>query len=69
MVVIISTKIRSFLLEHNLWTRQIDQGQSVDVIELDFARAFDKVPLKRLAKIATCWYKRKTFMFDRFLNE
>ena len=32
----------------NYITEQLDQGQPVDVIYLDFAKAFDKVPHKRL---------------------
>ena len=28
----------------NDWTRMLDSGQSVDVIYLDFLKAFDKVP-------------------------
>ena len=32
------------------WTREMDQGNDVDVIYLDFAKAFDSVPHKRLLK-------------------
>ena len=32
------------------WTKEMDQGNSVDVIYLDFAKAFDSVPHKRLLK-------------------
>jgi len=32
----------------NDWTRMLDSGQSVDVIYLDFMKAFDKVPHRRL---------------------
>ena len=35
-------------LEH--WTREMDRGKDVDVIYLDFAKAFDSVPHKRLLK-------------------
>ncbi len=31
------------------WTRMADEGKSVDIIYLDFAKAFDSVPHKRLA--------------------
>ena len=30
------------------WTEDVDQGDSVDAILLDFQKAFDKVPKKRL---------------------
>ena len=30
------------------WTEDVNQGDSVDVILLDFQKAFDKVPKKRL---------------------
>ena len=32
------------------WTRELDQGNDVDVIYLDFAKAFDSVPHRRLLK-------------------
>ena len=34
---------------------RIDEGKPVDVIYLDFAKAFDKVPHKRLAKKLQGW--------------
>jgi hypothetical protein len=34
-------------------TKAADRGKAVDVVYLDFAKAFDKVPIKRLtAKLA-----------------
>ena len=33
----------------------VDEGKPVDVIYLDFAKAFDKVPHKRLAKKLQAW--------------
>ena len=37
------------LLEYlNLLTRLVDEGHSVDVLYLDFSKAFDKVPHARL---------------------
>ena len=30
------------------WTEDVDQGDSADVILLDFQKAFDKAPKKRL---------------------
>ena len=35
----------------------IDNGEDVDVVYLDFCKAFDKVPHKRLLKIAWLWNK------------
>ncbi len=35
-------------LDH--WTKLLDEGDSVDVIYLDFAKAFDKVPHKKLIR-------------------
>ena len=32
-----------------------DKGDSLDNIYLDFSKAFDKVPLKRLTKILECY--------------
>ena len=32
-------------------TREVDQGNPVDIIYLDYAKAFDKVPHKRLIKV------------------
>ena len=34
------------IIEH--WTRCIDNGQNIDVVYLDFQKAFDKVPHNRL---------------------
>lgn len=46
-------------------TAAIDQGYEVDVIYLDFCKAFDKVPHKRLlAKIDRLWNKRKCITMD-----
>ena len=30
------------------WTKTLDRGESVDVVYLDFMRAFDTIPHKRL---------------------
>ena len=37
------------------WTENVDQGDSVDVILLDFHKAFDKVPKKRLMQKLTAY--------------
>ena len=46
------TKGRSYLTHFldtfESWTEDLDEGHSVDVILLDFQKAFDKVPKKRL---------------------
>jgi hypothetical protein len=34
----------------SLATKAVDNGKSVDIFYLDFAKAFDKVPRKRLVK-------------------
>ena len=40
-------------MEH--WTRCIDNGQNIDVVYLDFQKAFDKVPQKcLLSKLKSC---------------
>ena len=30
------------------WTKALDKGESIDIVYLDFMKAFDTVPLKRL---------------------
>ena len=36
--------------------RMLDEGKNVDIIYLDFAKAFDKVPRHRLiGKVASRW--------------
>ncbi len=34
----------------DMWTKLLDDGETIDIIYLDFAKAFDKVPHKRLMK-------------------
>jgi hypothetical protein len=31
-----------------VWTREVDNGNSVDVLYMDFSKAFDRVPKRRL---------------------
>ena len=31
-----------------MWTRRLDDGKPVDVLNLDFTKAFDSVPYNRL---------------------
>ncbi|KAJ3652272.1 hypothetical protein Zmor_018251 [Zophobas morio] len=38
----------------SVWTREVDCGNSVDVIFLDFSKAFDKVPKRRLLYKLQC---------------
>jgi hypothetical protein len=45
------------------WTEAIDKGSDVDVIYMDFQKAFDKVPHKRLIR------KAKNYMLDNPLLE
>ena len=40
------------------WTEDVDQGDSVDVIFLDFQKAFDKVPKKRLLEKLSAYRMR-----------
>ena len=42
--------LTNLLMALENWTREIDQGNDVDVIYLDFAKAFDSVPHKRLLR-------------------
>ncbi len=35
-------------MNSNMNTRAVDEGKAVDIIYLDFAKAFDKVPRQRL---------------------
>ena len=53
------------------FTAAIDQGYEVDVIYLDFCKAFDKVPHKRLlAKIERCGIKGNVLVWIKeFLSE
>ena len=45
----------------------IDRNNSVDLVYLDFAKAFDKVPHKRLEKTASMWNTRKSTKMDQQL--
>ena len=44
------------------WTEDVDKGYSVDVIFLDFQKAFDKVPKKRLLQKLHTELKEKYYV-------
>ena len=46
-------------------TEALDSNEDVDIIYLDFAKAFDKVPRKRLLKNVGVWYPRKGPQLDK----
>ena len=52
------TNLLEFL---NFTCKHIDSGKAVDVVYLDFQKAFDKVPHKRHVEIggSRCWWRDK----------
>ena len=46
-------------------TSAVDQGKPVDVIYIDFQKAFDKVPHERLLSKLKAWYIWSCFILDR----
>ena len=40
----------------NEWTEILDNGGSIDSVYMDFMKAFDKVPHKRLIKNGEVWH-------------
>ena len=53
---------------HDL-TRAIDQKKSVDVIILDFTKAFDTVPHERLINKLRFWYQQPTHHLDVLISD
>ena len=52
------------LIEHlNTLTQLVDEGHSVDVVYLDFAKAFDKVPHQRLL-LKRSWHRGEGARLD-----
>ena len=52
------------------WTREFDLGNSVDVIYLDFSRAFDRVPKRHLLlKLQHMGIRRILQWMDGFLSK
>ena len=41
------------------WTQALDEGFGVDVLYLDYRKAFDSVPHKRLSEKLKTWNSRK----------
>ena len=49
------------------WTNELDQGHNVDTVYLDFSKAFDSVPHKRLLVKMENWnYRENTWMVQIF---
>ena len=48
-------------------TTKLDNGRSVDVIYLDFAKAFDKVPTQRLLQIGDVWSFGRIVIMHRWV--
>ena len=46
-------------------TKWVDEGSPVDVIYLDFQKAFDKVPQQRLILVKITWYGKQYNQLDR----
>ena len=56
------TQLLEFLEEI---TEAVDNGDEVDIIYLDFCKAFDKVPHKRLLTDRRLWDQRSNTEMDR----
>lgn len=48
----------NFLQYLNDWPRSLDVGTSIDVVYLEFFKAFDRVPIKRLLSKVESRYQR-----------
>ena len=57
-----TTQLLEFMEED---TQALDRGEDVDVIYLDFAKAFDKVPHKKaLKETIRIWYQGQSLQLD-----
>ncbi|MFN9906084.1 MAG: hypothetical protein ACK56F_08170, partial [bacterium] len=50
-------------------TREVDEGKPFDIVFLDFAKAFDKVPKNRLLEKLSPWSQRRCTAMDKELAE
>ena len=58
--------LTNFIYFYDWVTRLVDEGKAVDVIYLDFSKAFDMVSHSILLwKLAACGLDRCTFLWER----
>ena len=53
-----------FVCKIDYFTQHLDQGDSIDVIYLDFQKAFDSVPHQRLIQTIFLWSTWKNSTVD-----